>query len=227
MSSQQNLLTRLATTRLARLLYGASTALIERWLNIETGHSPTGAGARCCRPDDRGPETDQAKYRDNVYYEPMNYLYIRRCLRRLELREEDVLFDIGCGKGRIVCVAARRRLKRVVGVELFEELCEAARANAARLRGRKAPVEIRCGDAATLDYADGTVFVFYNPFGPDTMSAVLTRIRESFHRNPRNIRVGYYKAVCEDLLARETWLERYDGFRTLSTNASFWRSKNP
>lgn len=227
MHGRWNAFGRLVHVRPIRVLYRVWTALNERWLNIETGHSPAGVGARHRREGDRGPETDRALHQDNVYYEPMNYLYIRRLLRRLELREEDVLFDIGCGKGRIVCVAARRRLKRVVGVELFEELCDAARANAARLRGRNAPVEIRCGDAATMDYSEGTVFVLYNPFGPATMSAVLDRLRESFSRSARRIRIGYYMPVCEHLLTRESWLERYDGFKTLSASASFWRSKSP
>ena len=101
-------------------------------------------------PDDRGIHPEKSVHGDIVYYEPLIYFNVRRMLRLLDLQTDDVRYDIGCGKGRILCVAARRRLKKVVGVELFEELCAAARANAARLRGRKTPIDVVCGDATTI-----------------------------------------------------------------------------
>jgi hypothetical protein len=203
------------------------TAINERLLNIETGHSATGVGARYHLPNDRGIHPEESAHGDNVYYEPLNYLYVRRMLRLLELRNDDVLYDIGCGKGRILCVAARSRLKKVVGVELFEELCAEARANARRLRGRNTAIEVICGDATTIDYDDGTVFVLYNPFGEATMASVIAKLRDSVRRKPRNLRIGYYMPVCEHILAAEPWLEKYDSFETMSCSASLWRSRAP
>lgn len=205
--------------------YAIWTILNERLLNIDTRHSASGVGARYELPENRGIQPEKSAYHDNVYYEPLNYHNIRRMLRLLDLRCDDVLYDVGCGKGRILCVAARKRLKRVVGVELFDELCETARANARRMRGRNTPIDVICGDATHMDYADGTVFVFYNPFGEATMSAVMNNLRESFHRHPRNIRIGYYMPVCENVLDKELWLAKYAGFNAVSCNASLWRSK--
>lgn len=205
--------------------YQAWTALNERWLNIETAPDASGVGTRPERKNDRGSRSERAVHDDNVYYEPLNYLKVRRVLRLLELQPTDVLYDLGCGKGRILCVAARGRMQRVIGVELFDELGAVARENARRLRGRKSPIDVVCTDATLLDYDDGTVFVLYNPFGEATMAAVLARLRDSWKRNPRDIRIGYYMALYEHLFAQEPWLEKYAEFESISCRSSFWRSK--
>ena len=80
-----------------------------------------------------------------------------------------MFYDIGSGMGRIVCAVARKRLRKGIGMELSEPLCQIARRNAMKLRGRKAPIEMVCGDASTADLREGTIYFMFNPFGADTM----------------------------------------------------------
>ena len=225
----RSLVGKLLASPLGKPVYAAYrtwSVLNDRLLNIETGYSASGVGAQMNLPDDRGIDTDQATYRDNVYYEPVNYFNIHRMLRVLAPAGDDVFYDIGCGKGRILCVAARRRLRRVVGIELFEELCADARRNAAALRGKKTPIEVICADAARADYADGTVFAMFNPFGEATMRAVIASIGESMRQRPRDIRIGYYMPKHEQVLAGEPWLEKYASLETMSYTVAFWRSRS-
>lgn len=202
-------------------------SLNEMFLNIETKPSAHGPGARQGLPDFRGIHTDRAQYDDNTHYEPADYHQVRRMIRVLDPGVEDVLYDIGCGKGRVLCVAARRRLKRVVGIDLFEELCEIARNNAKHLRGKKTPIDVICEDATKVDYSDGTIFTMYNPFGESTMRNVMQAIHESIRKNPRSIRIGYYNPVHEGVLEEALWLEPYTaGFETVGgTRVKFWQSK--
>ncbi len=81
---------------------------------------------------------------------------------------QDVFGDLGCGMGRIVCVAARKTVRKSIGVELLEPLCEIAHRNATLLRGRKASIQIVCGDATTVDLSEGTIYFMFNPFGART-----------------------------------------------------------
>ena len=210
--------------KLIRYAYKIWISLNERILNIETGHSAS--GLRACQElmDFRRIYADHAIHNDSVSYDPADYRTIGRMMRVLSPGNDDVFYDIGCGKGRVLCVAARLRLKKVVGIELLEELCMAARHNAESLRGRKKPINVICANATKADYSDGTVFTLYNPFGEATMRVVIKSIRESFYKNPRSIRIGYYMPVCEYILAEESWLERYASFRTMSSCVSFWRS---
>src|SRR5689334_19465270 len=75
-------------------------------------------------------------------YSTFAYSAINRILDELSLTPDDVFIDIGCGKGRVVCCAARRGIKQVIGVDIDEELCATARSNAEHLAGRHSPVQI-------------------------------------------------------------------------------------
>jgi hypothetical protein len=86
--------------------------------------------------------------------------------------------------GRILCVFARKNIRRCIGIELFEDLCEISRANALRLRGRRASIEVICTDAAVADLSEGTIYYMYNPFGPATLHGVLENIMRSLLQAP-------------------------------------------
>ena len=124
-----------------------------------------------------------------------------------------------------MCLFARRKLKRCVGIEMFESLCLIARENATRLRGRRAPIDIVCEDAAEVDLADGTIYFLYNPFGPQTLSDVLENIRNTCAANPRRITVVYYNSVHEDVLKACAWLYRVHVLHNASNQRiTFWNN---
>ncbi len=132
----------------------------------------------------------------------------------LKIGPEDVFYDIGCGKGRVLCVVARRPIQRVVGIEISESLCEKARENVDRLRGGLCSIEVVCADACDASLIDGTIYFLYNPFGVDTMRHVIDRIHSTLANNPRNIKVVYYNALHTDVLLNAGWLEKYASFLT-------------
>ena len=159
---------------------------------------------------------DKSEHKDSLVYCPADYFNIRRTVRVLAPIKDDVFYDIGCGKGRVICVLARLALRRVVGIDVSESLCKAARRNVERLRRRKAPVEIRCEDAAQTELSDGTIYFMFNPFGETTMRAFLSNIERSLNVHPRRIRVVYYNPVFEEVLRSFGWLHRAGEFKTLT-----------
>jgi hypothetical protein len=96
---------------------------VEGYLNIDTTGSAGSSGRGC--------------YADSNQYEPLDYPFLSKCLDALDLHEDDVVFEIGCGMGRALCLFARRRVRKCVGIELDPELAGRARTNLARLRGRR------------------------------------------------------------------------------------------
>lgn len=140
-------------------------------------------------------------------------------------RRHDIFFDIGSGMGRILCSMARKSLKKCVGVELSPALCAIAGRNALRVRGRKTSIEIRCTDATKADLSDGTIFWFFNPFGPDTLQSVIANIEESLVEHPRKIKIVYYNAVHQDVLQGFRFLRQYHEFKTVNgLHATFWEN---
>src|SRR5262245_59558085 len=89
------------------------------------------------------PDAEQQTHVDASPYEPLRYAAVHVILREITLRDDDVFFDVGCGKGRILCLFARHRLKKCVGIEYVPTLAAAALANSGRARGLQTPIEIR------------------------------------------------------------------------------------
>ena len=165
---------------------------------------------------------------DALWYEPTDYFFLRQLLRRVPLRESDVVLDLGCGKARPLMVLARRRLGRCVGVELEPALAQVAAANAKDLRGRKTAIEISCSDAVNFDYDQTTVVWFFNSFGPATLRLVLDSIEQSLDRNPRHFRFVYVNPTYESELHRRSWLVRRESFSSMwhrTYGASYWESR--
>ncbi len=158
-------------------------------------------------------------------YYAIDYAVLRRIIQFLEPRPSDTVFDLGAGKGRVVCMFARLRLQRCVGVELSPALAETAMANARRLRGRETPIDIVRQDAAQADLDDGTIYVLFNPFGADTLNEVLTKIERSLAVNPRSLTVVYINDLHRRLLEDRGWLTEIHEMWTPSTrHISFWRN---
>jgi SAM-dependent methyltransferase len=157
-----------------------------------------------------------AKHEDNLVYQAADYRNLRRLVWLLQPCKEDVFYDIGCGKGRAVCVLGRCKLRLDVGIELDNSLCEVARKNAEQLRGRRSAIQIRCEDATRADVSDGTIYFMYNPFGQATMEDVLNNIHHTLSRSPRRLRIVYYNAVLEALFEACPWLILTKQIRTLT-----------
>jgi len=172
----------------------------------------------------RGP-LPISEHDDASVYETIDFFYARKVIRVLDPGADDVFYDVGCGMGRILCLMARTSVKKVVGVELRPDLCEIARRNCAHLRGRKAHVEISCIDASRANMSDGTMYFFFNPFGPETLNRVIHNIEKSLAEHPRKIKIVYYNAVHESVLGSFTFLNLYHVFSSFKgQRVSFWRN---
>jgi SAM-dependent methyltransferase len=142
---------------------------------------------------------------DRIWHHPSSWLPVRRALRRLKPRENDVFADIGSGLGRAVIAAAELPFARVIGVELSAELTERARANLGRSRTKKRArsIELVTTDALTWDVPDDlSVVYFYSPFVGEVFDGVVANILTSLDRRPRPMRLVYNFPVEHNRLLR-------------------------
>lgn len=175
---------------------------------------------------DPGQDVPRSRFGDAGRYESPDYWNLRKVIAKLSPSGHDVVYDLGSGKGRVLCLFARHPVERCVGIELYEPLCEIARSNARRLRGRKAPIDIVCGDAADAPLDDGTIYFMFNPFGPETMTAVVDRIVASLKPQPRKITIVYHNERHEGVLASCDALHKRDTLRTISgVSIGFWTNE--
>lgn len=120
--------------------------------------SPGGA-ARAARPPD-------------VWYEPSAPEVVRLMLDLAGVAPGDVVYDLGCGDGRVVIEAARRGA-RGVGVDNDPALVREARANA-RAAGVEERVQIVQGDLYGIDLRGATVVTLF--LQPDVNLALRPRL---------------------------------------------------
>ena len=148
----------------------------------------------------------------NIEYDPLPYRSLRAVARHLPLLPSDHLLDIGCGKGRVLCFFARRRVRRCSGIEIVQDLCEDARRNARSLRGRRAPIDVTHADAIDAEIGDASIIYLFNPFSAEVMQPVLRHIEHSFRVRPRALRICYVNPVHGALLDARDWLTCADRF---------------
>lgn len=96
----------------------------------------------------------------DVPYVPTRVNVVEEMLRMADVKPSDVVYDLGCGDGRIVIMAAQKFGARGVGVDIDPKRIEEARANAAKadVSGR---TEFRLGDLFNADIRAATVVTLY------------------------------------------------------------------
>ena len=85
---------------------------------------------------------------------------VEEMLRVADVRERDVLFDLGCGDGRIVLEAALKRGARGLGVDLRADLVSRAAADASSL-GLAHLAQFRVGDLFQVDLRAASVVTLF------------------------------------------------------------------
>ena len=85
---------------------------------------------------------------------------VERLLSLAGVGPDDVVYDLGCGDGRIVIAAAAKFGARAVGVDIDAGLINQAEA-AARAAGVDKRVKFILQDALTADVSDATVVTLY------------------------------------------------------------------
>lgn len=96
----------------------------------------------------------------DVPYVPTTDTAVKAMLRLAKVRSSDVVYDLGCGDGRIVIAAAKNHGARGVGIDIDPRLIREARENARRA-GVAGRVEFREQDLFQSDFRDATVVALF------------------------------------------------------------------
>jgi SAM-dependent methyltransferase len=143
-------------------------------------------------------------------YHPSGVDPVLRALAEVPVRADDVFIDVGCGRGKVVLLAALVTGAKARGVELQPALVLRARAAAARLG---VDARFDCADARDADLEDGTVFYFYTPFTGPVLAVVLERLRRVAERRAIVVCALGFDVTASWLVRRDVdhfWLTIYD-----------------
>jgi SAM-dependent methyltransferase len=146
-------------------------------------------------------------------YQGTNYYLIEHAFDFL--KEENVnnnLVDFGCGKGRILVVAAYYGFKKITGIDFSQLLCNEAEINIEKIKPLYPLVNftIICDDAINYSLKDDdSVFFFFNPFDEIVMLQVVKNILSSLKKNRRKIYVVYVNPLHKEIFLSAGFEEEY------------------
>jgi SAM-dependent methyltransferase len=96
----------------------------------------------------------------DVWYVATPHEVVDRMLFEAKVRTGDVVYDLGCGDGRMVIAAAKKFGTRGVGIDLDPARIKEARANA-KAQGVDRLVTFRVADLFETDLREATVVMLY------------------------------------------------------------------
>jgi ubiquinone/menaquinone biosynthesis C-methylase UbiE len=96
----------------------------------------------------------------DVPYVPTKQEVVEEMLRMAGVKPGDVVYDLGCGDGRIVITAAQKFGARGIGVDINPQRIAEANANARRA-GVEKEVTFKLGDLFEADIREATVVTLY------------------------------------------------------------------
>lgn len=99
-------------------------------------------------------------FRPDVPYIPTRYAVVDGMLKLAQVNKDDVVYDLGCGDGRIVIAAAQQHGARGVGIDMNPWRIAEARDNA-KLAKVEDRVKFVKGDIFDADFSEATVVMLY------------------------------------------------------------------
>ena len=145
-------------------------------------------------------------------YMPVSYDLLEDIFKQLNIEDYNHFLDLGCGKGRAMCIAAHKGFKQVTGIDFSKELCTAAKENLDLTKQRIPAFQytIINNDAFYFDIpGDVDCIFFFNPFDEIIMSTVVKNILKSLKIHPRKITILYVNPLHKEIFIKagfkETW----------------------
>lgn len=142
---------------------------------------------------------------NDVYH--TKYSVLPLIFKLIRVTKNDVLVDVGCGKGRVINYWLSKKYKnKIVGLELDGKIAAQTSHHFSRWKN----VTIIPGNAISNLPKDGTLFYFYNPFSKEIVKQFEETLSVVFKNKP--IRIIYYNPKSIDVFRNDNWRINYINF---------------
>jgi SAM-dependent methyltransferase len=137
-------------------------------------------------------------------YEAVNFFLLEKLLenfRKLSLTTSIV--DLGCGKGRVLVVAAHYGFIDITGIDFALELCQEAERNMEKVKSKFPQIQWNIVNSSVEEYdimPRDSVFFMFNPFTEEIIRIFLIKLEKSCQKHPRTTYFLYASPQYKELL---------------------------
>ena len=157
--------------------------------------------------EDKGIDTEHA-----TIYMPVSYDVIESVFDHFPPARYKHFIDIGCGKGRALCVAAQLGAMKLTGIDFSKEFCDQSKLNLLKTQQRLPAMQFKVlnNDAFYFDIPhDADCIFMFNPFDEMIMNGVIENIEISIEEHPRPITIIYANPMQKHLFLEAGYKEVY------------------
>ena len=137
-------------------------------------------------------------------YEAVNFYLLETLLENFrKLSPVNSIVDLGCGKGRVLVVAAHYGFINITGIDFAAELCQEAAKNIEKVKSKFPQVNWNIINSSVEDYeikSHDSVFFMFNPFTDEIIRIFLNKLEISCKQNPRTTYFLYASPLYKELL---------------------------
>jgi len=148
-------------------------------------------------------------------YMPVSYVLLETIFNQLSPTPRNHFLDIGCGKGRAICVAAYHGYNKISGVDFSNLLCKIAAQNMIVVQKKFPTVQFEVTNKNVLDYDipdDVDCIFLFNPFDEMMTGKVADAVKKSMEISTRFLQIVYanplYKKAFEDIGFTEVYYSK-------------------
>lgn len=144
-------------------------------------------------------------------YQPSSSVIFGKAVQQLGIAPQGLhLLDVGCGKGRVMVLAAEVGFARVTGIDLDPALCATAMDNIYRVKDRypNTKFDVVEADAVAFGVSDDVdVAYLFNPFDRDIVKQWLDNVIQG---RQRPLHIIYMHPVHKDVMTQAALHTLYD-----------------
>ncbi len=145
-------------------------------------------------------------------YMPVSYKLLEEALAQIPGETKKHFLDIGCGKGRALCVAAHYGFQKLTGIDFSKDFCDDALKNLAVVKENIPGIDLSVvqHNAATWPIPGDVDCIFlFNPFDEVVMKKVVENIKTGIGNKPGKVNVIYANPLYKNLFLQNNFKEIY------------------
>ncbi|HKQ38622.1 MAG TPA: methyltransferase domain-containing protein [Verrucomicrobiae bacterium] len=147
---------------------------------------------------DSSKRTEAPKRTPDVIFVPTPQDAVEKMLELADVKKGDVVYDLGCGDGRIVVTAARKFGARGIGIDIDPQRIAESKENV-RTNGVEKLVTIKNADIFEETFSDATVITLY------LLPSLNVKLIPQFEKLKPGTRIVSYQFNMDGVKPKETY----------------------